>query len=96
MIKSCKPSLLACVFLFCSVTAGTTTASEVFTAHMSGEGMILMSKLPIFDPEVPGRVIGYSDYQSDIPTGATGKLNLKLTDNGGIRYKLGLLAVSHG
>ncbi|MCF6324728.1 MAG: CHRD domain-containing protein [Gammaproteobacteria bacterium] len=92
MIKSCKPPLLACLFLLCSVTVGSAIAheakTEAFTAYMSGEGMILMSKLPIFDPEVPGRVIGFSDYQSSIPTGATGKLDLQLTADGGIRYKL--------
>jgi len=92
MNKFCKRSLLACVFLFGNVVVGTANASEVFTAHMSGEGMILMSKLPIFDPEVPGKVIGFSDYQSNIPTGATGKLDLKITHDGKIHYKLN---VSH-
>ncbi len=88
MIKFCKAPLLGFIFLFCGVVAGTATANEVYTAHMSGEGMVLMSKLPIFDPEVPGKVIGSFDYQSSIPTGATGKLVLQLKKDGNIHYRL--------
>ncbi len=88
MLKSRKQSLLVCAFLCCSVAAGTATASEVFSAKMSGDGMILMSKLPIFNPDVPGQVIGFSDYQSSIPTGGSGKLDLKFTRAGGLKYKV--------
>lgn len=80
--------LSAGVVFLCGLLIGTVSAKERFVAHMSGANLEMVKQLPLFNPNVPGEIIGFYERKGPIPTAATGTLTLKIVNNNEIHYKL--------
>lgn len=87
-VKSIFMKSVLILFVACSFCNVAIAKEEIYSARLSGDGIIMYKKLPIFNPEVPGQITGWFDYPSPIATGATGKMTLEIKNNAEIHYKV--------